>query len=76
MINKYLLNLKRTRYCIQVVPSSIYKLFKEANSKSDSEKSIFDWLDDKNEVDSNVQLLENDPGFPPTNLHLCTVNLS
>ena len=40
-------DLKRTRYCIQVAACSIFMLLKDAHSRSGSELSIFQWLDDK-----------------------------
>ena len=39
-------NIKRSRYCLQVSISVIYRLMKDAHTNSQSDLPLFQWLDE------------------------------
>ena len=43
-------NIKRSTYCLQVAICGIYKLLKEAHVDSQSNLSLFDWLEERYKI--------------------------
>ena len=43
-------NIKRSRYCLQVAICVNYELLKEAHADSQSNLSLFDWLEERSKI--------------------------